>query len=93
MLRRELGAAAVRKLLGHHVAVEDIEDVLVRLQAHGAELVGEASSKRTATGLLRTRLRGHHRRRWASSSAEAAKQVTTPTTISAETRAGSEVLR
>jgi len=31
-------------------AVEDIEDVLVRLQAHGAELVGEASSKRTATG-------------------------------------------
>ena len=50
MLRRELGAAAVRKLLGHHVAVEDIEDVLVRLQAHGAELVGEASSKRTATG-------------------------------------------
>jgi len=43
--------------------------------------------------LLRTRPRGHHRRRWASSSAEAAKQVTTPTTISAETRAGSEVLR
>jgi hypothetical protein len=31
-------------------AVEDIEDVLVRLQAHGAELVGEASSKRTAAG-------------------------------------------
>jgi predicted enzyme related to lactoylglutathione lyase len=30
-------------------AVEDIEDVLARLQAHGAELVGEASNKRTAT--------------------------------------------
>jgi len=27
--------------LGIMFAVEDIEDVLVRLQAHGAELVGE----------------------------------------------------
>jgi hypothetical protein len=31
-------------------AVEDIEDVLVRLQAHGVELVGGASSKRIAAG-------------------------------------------
>jgi hypothetical protein len=36
-------------------AVEDIEDVLVRLQAHGAELVGEASSRWTSTGSGRSR--------------------------------------
>jgi len=50
MLRRELGARPCGSCLGIMFAVDDIEDILVRLQAHGAELVGEASSKRTATG-------------------------------------------
>ena len=43
-------------------AVEDIEDVIARLQAHGAELVGELEQYEDSYRLLRPRPRGHHRR-------------------------------
>ena len=43
-------------------AVDDIEDVLARLQAHGAELVGEVVQyEDQVPALLRPRPRGHHR--------------------------------
>ena len=44
-------------------AVDDIEDVVARLRAHGAELVGElAQYEDSLPALLRPRPRGHHRR-------------------------------
>src|SRR5918996_3372654 len=43
-------------------AVDDIEDVIARLQAHGAELVGELEQYEDSYRLLRPRPRGHHRR-------------------------------
>ena len=41
-------------------AVDDIEDVLARLQPHGAELVGEGAVRGQIPALLRPRPRGHH---------------------------------
>ena len=44
-------------------AVDDIDAVLARLQAHGAELVGEVVTVRgQISALLRPRPRGHHHR-------------------------------
>ena len=43
-------------------AVEDIEDVLARLRAHGAELVGGLAKYEEVSALLRPRPRGHPRR-------------------------------
>jgi hypothetical protein len=49
----------IRRLM---FAVKDIEDVLARLHAHGAEFVGELASTRTAIGSATSAPRGHHRR-------------------------------
>jgi hypothetical protein len=52
-------------------AVEDIEDVLARLHAHGAELVGELEQTRTAIGSATSAVPRASSSRWPSSSAEA----------------------
>jgi predicted enzyme related to lactoylglutathione lyase len=38
-----LGAMAIQRMDHVSVAVDDIEDVVARLSAHGAELVGEVA--------------------------------------------------
>ena len=51
-------------------AVDDIEDVLARLQAHGAELVGNWSSTRTSIGSATSAAPRASSLRWPSSLAE-----------------------
>src|SRR3981081_2718827 len=51
-------------------AVEDIDEVLARLRAHGAELVGELNSTRTAIGSATSAGPKASSLRWPSSSAE-----------------------
>jgi catechol 2,3-dioxygenase-like lactoylglutathione lyase family enzyme len=67
----ELNASAntlgIRRIM---FAVEDIEDVLARLHAHGAELVGELNQYRTAIGSATSATPRALSLRWPSSSAE-----------------------
>lgn len=58
-------------------AVEDIEDVLARLHAHGAELAGEVAQYEDSYRLCHVAAPKASSSRWPSSSAEASKQVTT----------------
>jgi len=62
-------------------AVEDIEDVLARLHAHGAELVGELEQYEDSYRLCHVRgPEGNHRRAGRAAQLKRSKQVTTPTT-------------
>ena len=51
-------------------AVDDIDDAVARLRAHGAELVGEVSSTSTATGSATSAARRASSSAWPNSSAE-----------------------
>ena len=50
--------------------VDAVDDVLDRLRAHGAELVGGGAVRGHLPVLLRPRPRRHHHRGWSRSSAE-----------------------
>ena len=55
-----VNALGIRRIM---FAVDDIDDVVARLLAHGAELVGEVVQyEDSVSALLRPRPRGHHRR-------------------------------
>ena len=64
-------------------AVDDIDDVLARLQAHGAELVGEVVRTRTPTGSATSAAPRASSSRWPSRSADGRRDETTAGTMPA----------